>query len=181
MPTQCQRIQWLRGRAIFENIKLQFLLLFSLAFCFNNLLCVRVVVYYVDTCPRSQWLRWHSGRVVIDTVSAKQLTTLTTSSRSPCLHSQWLLRHVFRKCLRKNEKFREIVFACLHVAQVELFNKKKNRKSRDTVPLKYNILSSPVRKQTKHNTYHKTLCMLNNWNVMIVKFWKTFLLKEAFP
>ena len=40
----------------------------------------------------------------------------------------------FRAYLRENETFRETVFACLHGAQVEFFDK-KCRKSRDTVPL----------------------------------------------
>ena len=90
-----------------------------------------LVIYFfqsklISVCQRSRWLRWHDVRIVVDYADL-------------CPPSRWLRRHEY---LRKNEQFRETVYTCSYGAQVEFFDKKKCRKSRDSVPLIVRYLES---------------------------------------
>ena len=130
-----QHSQRLRGHTIFENIKINVLLLLMLLFYFvsaqslttltqclhSQQLCLHVFALSLTTltqCPRSQEVRRHGVNIINDhaDIVSVQLTTTWT--------------HVFREYLREHEIFRENVFACSYGAQVEFLIEKGSKISR---------------------------------------------------
>ena len=104
----------------------------------------KIVYHSFQHC---RWLRRHGVRKVM------YMTHLA------CHHSQWLCRHQVCKVIghlvrvvndfadtrfswisRKIDKFSKAVLACLYGAQVVFWNKNECWKSRDTVPLRCDLL-----------------------------------------